>query len=312
MSRKTDEYFKDVPMKSYDLIKEGLIVFGVVSALIIVLAIIFSSPDYPTVTDKQIATYEPISYLKTFTDILLGKSEIVNYGPPYDNDVKNTQSLFGIAPAAILGTTIPINAVNDFVIGPLSRLAVIDKNVQISLEQFENASPQQRQVWIENYSKALDNATAVNGKVQIVNGDYGPLPVMMNGLLLLGKSGLLEGALQKNESSYDFYNLDYTKPLLLFQGKVYHSVAKSLNMLGEDWGIANETGNYPGAWWLWPYTFFYQIPPMSTSPNGDLEVGIIMIGIFLVLLFLPFIPILNKIPKWVKVYRIIWRDWYKR
>ncbi|BBJ28474.1 hypothetical protein [Athalassotoga saccharophila] len=53
MSRKTDEYFKDVPMKSYDLIKEGLIVFGVVSALIIVLAVIFGSPDYPTVTAKQ-------------------------------------------------------------------------------------------------------------------------------------------------------------------------------------------------------------------------------------------------------------------
>ncbi|MGC8545884.1 MAG: hypothetical protein ACP5NR_08090 [Athalassotoga sp.] len=312
MSRKTDEYFKDVPMKSYDLIKEGLIVFGVVSALIIVLAIIFSSPDYPTVTAKQIATYEPISYLRTFTDILLGKSEISNYGPPYDNDVKNAQSLFGIAPAKILGTTIPINAVNDFVIDPLSHLAVIDKNVQTSLDQFKNASPQQRQVWIDNYSKALDNATVVNGKVQIVNGDYGPLPVIMNGLLLLGKSGLLEGALQKNESPYDFYNLNYTKPLLLFQGKVYHSVAKSLNMLGEDWGIANETGNYPGAWWLWPYTFFYQIPPMSTSPNGDLEVGLIMIGLFLVLLFLPVIPILNKIPKWVKVYRIIWRDWYKK
>jgi hypothetical protein len=49
---------------------------------------------------------------------------------------------------------------------------------------------------------------------------------------------------------------------------------------------------------------------MSTSPNGDLEVGAIMIVLFLILLFLPFIPGLNRIPRGIRVYRWIWRDWY--
>jgi len=31
-----------------------------------------------------------------------------------------------------------------------------------------------------------------------------------------------------------------------------------------------------------PYAFFYQIPPMNSSANGDLEVGLIMLAIFLI------------------------------
>jgi len=311
MSKKTDQYFKGIPMKPYDLIKEGLIVFVAITILVFILAIIFSSPDYPPVKAKEIATYEPVAYLQTFVDILQGKSEISNYGPPYDYDKENEQNIFGIAPASILGVTIPINAINDFVISPLSHLAVIDKNVSKALEEFKDASPQQRTLWIDAYANALNSAKVVSGQVQVSNGDYGPVSVMMNGLLDLGKSGLLDASIQSGETPYSFYTLNFTKPLLLFQGKIYHSVARSLDMLGEDWGISNETGNYPGAWWLWPYTFWYQIPPFSTSPNGDLEVGLIMIALFLILLFLPFIPLLNKIPRWTKIYKMIWRDWYK-
>ena len=29
--------------------------------------------------------------------------------------------------------------------------------------------------------------------------------------------------------------------------------------------MMNETGNYPGQAWLWLYTFWYQVPPFSTS-----------------------------------------------
>ena len=50
---------------------------------------------------------------------------------------------------------------------------------------------------------------------------------------------------------------------------------------------------------------------MNSSPNGDLEVVAIMTVLILILLFVPFIPIINRIPKWVGLYRIIWRDWYK-
>lgn len=311
MSKKSDKYLKDIPLKSYDLIKEGLAVFLFVIIIIFALASVFGSPDYPPVTAKQIAKYETISYLKTFINILEGKSSISNYGPPYDNDTSQSQNFFGIKPSAILGVTTPINSINDFIINPLERVAIFDNSLKSSLEIYKNATNEQKLKWIKSYNTALESAKIENNNVIVPNGDYGPIKTMMDSLLKLGMSGLLEGSIITSNSPYDFYNMNFTKPLLLFQGKVYHSVAKPLDMLGEDWGISNETGNYPGAWWLWPYTLTYQLPPMSTSSNGDLQVGIVMMVFFLILLFFPYLPVLNKIPKFLKIYRIIWRDWYK-
>ena len=54
------------------------------------------------------------------------------------------------------------------------------------------------------------------------------------------------------------------------------------------------------------------IPPMSTSPNGDLEAGLLIGLFFLIFLFLPFIPVLNKLPRRLGVYKLIWRDWYQK
>jgi len=51
---------------------------------------------------------------------------------------------------------------------------------------------------------------------------------------------------------------------------------------------------------------------MSASPNGDLQVGVIILGLFLWTVFTPFVPIVNRLPRWLGVYRLIWRDWYGR
>ena len=44
MSRRSDDYLRGVPMKPYDLVREGLIALGFVAALVFVLAIVFKSP----------------------------------------------------------------------------------------------------------------------------------------------------------------------------------------------------------------------------------------------------------------------------
>lgn len=310
MGQKSDENLHGVPMNPYDLIREGMIVFGILAALIFVLAIVLGSPDYPTVRAEDIANRQPIAYLKTSANILAGNSEIQNYGPPYTRDNANAQEVLGVAPATWFGVTIPVNPIQDFILKPLKEMAVFDTNVAKALQTYQAASPDQQQSWLKAYLAGLDKATLKNGEVQIPNGDYGPVPAMMNGMLDLGRAGLLEGALESNELLP--YNLNFTRSLLYFQDDVYHNVAASLNMLGETWGISHETGPYPGAWWLWPYTFLYQVPPMSNSPNGDLQVVlIVLVGLVLVPIFLPFIPILNRIPRWLGIYKLIWRDWYR-
>ena len=310
MSRRSNENLRGIPMKPYDLLREGLIMFFLLAFVIVILAAFLSSPDYPTVRAEDVAKLQPLAYVETSANILAGNSSLQDYGPPYSPDNANAQQILGIAPATVLGVSNPIDPVQDFIIKPLESVAVMNKDIAQALQNYQAASPGQQQIWINNYLDALKQASIVNGVVHIPNGDYGPVSVMMNGMLELGQSGLLEGALNKN--AWLPFNTDFTRSLLFFQDDVDHSVADKLDMLGGLWGISHETGLYPGAWWLWPYTFFYQVPPMSTSPNGDIQVVLIITIIFLITLFTPFIPIINGLPRWLKVYRWIWRDWYQR
>ena len=328
MSAQSEANLKGIPTKPYDLLREGLIVFAFVAVLTIVLAAIFSSPDYPAVTIKEVAQKQPIAYLQMVTDYFSGNSDLQTYGPPYTKNPENAQTFLGIAPANIFGVTIPIDAQKDFVITPLEGIAKMDPGVKTALDQFQAAGDKQQQAWIKNYSDALDKAAkdeesgahqstttkAETGKdtastLNLPTGDYGPVSVLMQSMLTFARAGFMAGAL--NTTSTSPYAFDNTKALLFMAGDVESDVADKLDMQGGEWGIGHETGNYPGAWWLWPYTFLYQIPAIGNSPNADALVGGIMGILFLVLIFLPLIPVLNRIPKWLKVYRVIWRDWYK-
>lgn len=256
------------------------------------------------------AQRQPIAYLKTSANILAGNSSIQDYGPPYTPDTTNAQQLLWIALANWFGVTIPIDPRRDFILKPLARVAVLNKDVASALQAYESASPGQQQAWLQAYLAALDKATVASGQVQLLGGDYGPVATLMNGMLDLGRAGLLEGALES--SARLPFTLDFTRSLLFFQDDVDLSVAKTLDMLSNQWGVSHETGPYPGAWWLSIYTFLYQVPPMSTSPNADLQVGVIAAVFFLVQMFVPFIPILNRLPRWLGIYKLIWRDWYSR
>ncbi len=310
MSLRSEANLRGIPTKPYDLIREGLIVFIVVAVIIIVLAALLGSPDYPVVRGEDVAQRQPIAYLKTSANILAGNSSIQGYGPPYTPNPGNAQQLWGVAPAAWLGVTIPLNPPEDLVLKPLGRLALLNDSVAGALRTYRGASFDQQQSWMKAYLAALDKATVVNGQVQVPAGEYGPVDKLMRGMLALGRTGLLEGALESGARLP--YALDFTPALLFFQDDVDHNVARTLDILGGQWGISHETGDYPGAWWLWPYALLYQIPPMSTSPNGDLQAGAIMTAVFLVMLFMPFMPILNRLPRWLGVYKVIWRDWYRR
>jgi hypothetical protein len=309
MTKRSEEYIKGIPTKPYDLLKEGLIFLAVILVIVVVLAAALGAPDYPTVRGEDVAKLQPIAYLKTCANILAGNSGIQNYGPPYTPDKDNAQTLFGIDPQNWFGVKIPLNPQRDFIINPLERTAVMNPQLGSALETYKSATPEQQMAWISAYLDALDKATVENeNAVRIPSGDYGPVSAMMAGMLALGQAGLLEGALESNARLP--FNTDFTRSMLFFQDDVDSSVAETLDMLGEQWGVAHETGNYPGAWWLWPYAFWYQIPPMSTSPNADIQAIALITLVFLLIFFAPFLPILNRLPRWLGIYRIIWRDWY--
>ena len=127
----------------------------------------------------------------------------------------------------------------------------------------------------------------------------------------IARSGALDQALITGTG---FYTTDYTKPeLFLADGAWFASIGEHQNLGGEQWGMMNETNSYPGQAWLWLYTMLYQIPPFSTSwaANADVTVWATMIVLTLLLALLPFIPGLRSIPRWTRVYRLIWRSHYR-
>lgn len=104
---------------------------------------------------------------------------------------------------------------------------------------------------------------------------------------------------------------DYTAPLLfLGDGGHLSGLAKDQHLIGNQWGVMNETGRYPGQSWLWLYTMWYQIPPYNTAPNADLLVVLTMAVLTLALLLFPFIPGLRDLPRWIPIHRLIWRRFY--
>ena len=182
--------------------------------------------------------------------------------------------------------------------------------LQSAVSAYEHAPANTQTTWTSAYEKALGNATAnPNGSIKVKPGNYGPLSTMMTTLLTFAQSGALDGTLL---SRRQFYQTDYTLPLLfLADGTYLANRAQHQHLLGNQWGMMNETGNYPGQAWLWLYTFWYQINPYNTSTNADALVMGTMGILSLAFVLVPFIPGVRSIPRRIPVYRIIWRQHYR-
>jgi hypothetical protein len=307
VSKSNDDY----PQMNYDLIKEMVVALSIVGVLVILLAAIFSTPDVPPLTAKQVAVQAPKLLIQTALDDLSLQDPISTYGPPYNNNGQ-AQSLGSISPQQWAGVQIPIMSDQVEVLAPLRKFAIINPSITPALNTWSRASSKQQTAWVNNVEKQLDKARMVNGQLVLPRNtaDYGPLPQLLNAYMGLAKSGMLESAIDGINGPMPA--IDRTKSLLLLQDTADHQYAGILNMKGEQWGIIKETGNYPGAIWLWFYTFLYQIPPYSTSDSGDLWVVLTILVVTIIWILLPFIPGLRSIPRGLKVYRLIWRDYYRR
>ena len=294
----------------YDLIREIAIAMAISLVVILGLSVFLSSPDVPSVTIQSWSMSDPADFVTTANDELAGASTTANYGPPYNNGSGSVQSIGPISPQAWAGVHINVDQPHDFVINPLKQAAGNDSQLSAAISTYEAASADQQGKWHDAYAKALKDAKVANGQVTVASGDYGPVPQMLNRLLQLGQAGALDGLLL---SSNHFYQTDYSKPLLFMNdGGYLPGLAQEQHLTGSLWGMMNETGLYPGQTWLWLYTLWYQLPPFNSAWASftDLMVVLVMLILTLLLLLVPFIPGLRDIPRWVPIYRVIWRRFY--
>ena len=292
--------------RHYDLVKEFVIALGVVTVLILILAGVFSSPDEKPVTIAAWAKADSADFTATALAELDGSSGTAGYGPPY-NTASTGQKIGPLALASGAGVTHPIDTAQAFVLTPLEAVPQ-GSAVQQAISGYVSADGTRQQAWTNAYSSALDAAGGDPGKVK--PGVYGPVPALLTQLLGQAQSGTLDSQLMSEQG---FYNTDYTLPLMfLADGSYLADDAHGQHLAGNQWGMMNEQGNYPGQTWLAPYTFWYQIAPYNSSSNGDALVWATMGVLGVLFIGLPFIPGLRSLPRLIPVHRLIWRRHYAR
>src|SRR5450631_4574249 len=305
MSRDRTPDSHDFPTRPYDLAKEFVIALVVALVLACGLAAIFSSPDDPAITMSAWAKAAPNDVVATAAGELAGTTTSAGYGPPYNSNAPG-QKLGPLSLQKWAGVRLPVDSTS-LVLRPLSNLSG-DPALTTALSTWKTATPDQQTKWATAYSDALTKATD-NDPAKVAAGDYGPVPALSTAFLGLAKPGGLGGALP---SSGNFYGGDQTQSLLLLTDGAYlESLARAQNLGGDQWGMMNEAGNAPGQPWMWLYTFWYQIEPFKSSDNADAQVWAVMMFLTLCLMFLPFIPGLRSIPRWIPIHRLVWRNYYR-
>jgi hypothetical protein len=292
------------PTRRYDILKEGTIAGVVILALTLGLALLLSSPDVPSVTVQSWAKVAPADFLATAATELNGTSGSATYGPPYNNGTGSVQKLL-FSPAQLAGVRQPLHPAQDFVLRPLSTIASTTPAVATALTTYRAASPAQQLKWANAYMSAVTKVKFVNDAPVVPAAADGPVPVLMANELTMARSGALDASLISKQA---FYGTNFTAPLLFMNdGAYFGDHATAMHLSGEQWGVMNETGSYPGQLWLWLYTLWYQVPGFSTSANADL-IAVYMTGLATILLLaVPFIPGLNDLPRLIPVHRLIWR-----
>jgi hypothetical protein len=307
----------------YDLIKELCIAVGVITLLSVLLTVLLSSPDDKPSTIGQWSHDLPVNFITAAATELNGTSGTATYGPPYNHNSPGTQAWI-LRPQKWLGVSHPINTAEDFVVKPLETVPN-DPALQSAVAEYKAAPEKQKKEWADAYAKPLEeyakaeeekkappstvSVDSTTATVTVQASGAGPVPTMMSGLLSLAKTGGLEGGLV---TSSQFFQTDYTKPLLFMaDGGLLEERAKAQHLLGEQWGMMNETGSFPGQPWLWLYALWYQVEPFKASENADILVMLVMSVLSVAFICIPFIPGIRDIPRRVPLFRLIWREHYR-
>ena len=290
------------PTREYDLVKEFVIALVVVLGLSLLLAAVFSSPDRKAITLQAWAKAAPADVVATATAELAGTSASASYGPPY-NHAAEGQKLGPLPLQKWGGVRIPVDSARDLVLRPLSHVRG-DPALTAALARWQRAMSDQQISWATNYGDALAAAPGGNPN-RAKAGNYGPVPVLAGRFLTSARTRGLHSMLTPQA----FYPGNQTRALLLLSDGAYlEDQARAEHLGGDQWGMMNEVGNYPGQPWMWLYTFWYQIEPFSFSGNADALVWGLMAVLTLGFILVPFIPGLRSLPRHLGVHKLIWRQ----
>ena len=269
------------------------IVAAIMLVVVMLLAALVGSPNWPRDTIASVAKQDPGGAILAFTQELDGSSV----------SEMNAQE-FGMGDPAQI-----------FVIGPLTQAApLLGQPVDSDLTTYANASADQRLAWATAYDKALGMITPMASggdgmgvaspdytKLGTLTGDFGPVPALTQAALKLAQTGYLEQYLLSVDPGHSFHLVNiwlYDHPAML-------NTAVANGLTDDQWGMVKERGFAVGPWYLFlPAVIHVKLP------NGADGAGFVIDNLVLALFFLfavPLVPGLRSLPKYLKIYRLIYR-----
>ena len=276
---RADVQVKTVPANHKLLFARG----GVLIVLILGLAYFLPSPFIKPTTIQEVAQADPALTAKTLVGEFDKSSDTATY---QDN----------IAPYTF-------DTASVFIYGPYQQLVSANPNFTNRLVVFQSESSDKQAQQLKDAAAFFDSW---DGKSALPQNN--PAILMVGSLVAMSQAGLYEPALaaanaQAKPSDTSTYVLRF-----LSDSGVLEDKATGLNLTTDQYGMLHEeSGKTLGAWWLAPIGVLNHTV-LSNDDNGDRDAAIIFGSFFILLLVFPFVPILNRLPDWLKVYRLIWHQ----
>ncbi len=260
--------------------------------VLLVLAALVGSPNWPRDTIASVSQQDPGGATLAFTQELAGDStstqNATEYGMGNPGDV--------------------------FAHNPLHQAAwFLGATVQAALDQYDVASPQQRVAWAKHYEAALATITPMSSggamsvtpspaysKIATLQGDFGPIPVMVAADLRLAQNGYLEQYLQTVDAGHAYHLTNiwlYDHPAML-------NTAVQQGLTDDQWGMIKERGFSVGPWYLIVPAIIH-----VKFPGGENGPGFILWNLlfaFFLLFVVPLVPGIRDLPRYLKFYRFIY------
>ena len=275
-------YRKDIPYKMVEadhkkMYRRMVYIFIIVMAF----AFIFSSPYIAPVTVSQAASSNPSNVATTLLQEYNFSSHTATYLDTIDPYTFSTRNVY---------FTVPYSAYISF----------SNKTNELAIFESGNKSLQETQL------NQAYNYFANNGSIENALKSSNPLMVATAELVEMAKSGEYQFIVQNESAS----GLDETYVLRFIYDTGYiKEMATKYGLRTSQWGML-KVGAPPWSiqYWLIPYDAL-EIATSNISWWNDLENGSVAMAVFLVLLFLPFIPWLRDIPDKLKLYKIFWNKY---
>jgi ubiquinol-cytochrome c reductase cytochrome b subunit len=251
---------------------------GVLAVLILVLAVVFPSPFLKPTTIQEIAGSDPKLAAQTLVKEFDRSSDTATYLDNIDPYKYDTRAIY--------------------IAQPYNQLSVL-LHTPNQLQKYNAETGALQASQLKQAQDYFDNTYP--GKTTANN----PLEPVVISLVNMASAGLYQPALNAVSPSGD--QTTYSLRFLADTG-VMNDHAQALGITTDQYGMLREEKGHipPGAWWLAPIGLLNHTV-LAHDDNGDRD-GAIILGLFLLLLTaLPYIPGLNRLPEWLKLYKLIWR-----